>query len=71
VAEGTRLLSEYGVNTPSRVRIPPSPLAGWQGERPAPVCQKGIDAGRPEASTSVWHGGIDVDRLTVHVNSLP
>ena len=26
VAEGTRLLSEYGVNTPSRVRIPPPPL---------------------------------------------
>jgi hypothetical protein len=26
VAEGTRLLSEYGVTTPSRVRIPPSPL---------------------------------------------
>src|SRR6476619_4687563 len=26
VAEGTRLLSEYGVKTPSRVRIPPSPL---------------------------------------------
>jgi hypothetical protein len=26
VAEGTRLLSEYGVHTPSRVRIPPSPL---------------------------------------------
>ena len=26
MAEGTRLLSEYGVNTPSRVRIPPSPL---------------------------------------------
>jgi hypothetical protein len=26
VAEGTRLLSEYGVNTPSRVRIPPSPF---------------------------------------------
>ncbi len=26
VAEGTRLLSEYGVNAPSRVRIPPSPL---------------------------------------------
>src|SRR5258705_13475670 len=25
-AEGTRLLSEYGVHTPSRVRIPPSPL---------------------------------------------
>jgi hypothetical protein len=25
VAEGTRLLSEYGVHTPSRVRIPPSP----------------------------------------------
>ena len=27
VAEGTRLLSEYGVHAPSRVRIPPSPLA--------------------------------------------
>src|SRR5213078_3819509 len=26
VAEGTRLLSEYGVHAPSRVRIPPSPL---------------------------------------------
>ena len=26
VAEGTRLLSEYGGQTPSRVRIPPSPL---------------------------------------------
>ncbi len=26
MAEGTRLLSEYGVHTPSRVRIPPSPL---------------------------------------------
>ena len=26
VAEGTRLLSEYGGHTPSRVRIPPSPL---------------------------------------------
>src|SRR3954452_22969938 len=25
VAEGTRLLSEYGDQTPSRVRIPPSP----------------------------------------------
>ena len=25
VAEGTRLLSEYGVHAPSRVRIPPSP----------------------------------------------
>ncbi len=32
MAEGTRLLSEYGVKTPSRVRIPPSPyrtLARW------------------------------------------
>ena len=31
VAEGTRLLSEYGAYTPSRVRIPPSPLSrgGW------------------------------------------
>jgi hypothetical protein len=28
VAEGTRLLSEYGVHAPSRVRIPPSPLSG-------------------------------------------
>jgi hypothetical protein len=27
VAEGTRLLSEYGGQTPSRVRIPPSPFA--------------------------------------------
>ena len=27
VAEGTRLLSEYGDQTPSRVRIPPSPSA--------------------------------------------
>jgi hypothetical protein len=27
VAEGTRLLSEYGGQTPSRVRIPPSPLS--------------------------------------------
>ena len=26
MAEGTRLLSEYGVHAPSRVRIPPSPL---------------------------------------------
>src|ERR1700728_1317188 len=26
VAEGTRLLSEYGAKSPSRVRIPPSPL---------------------------------------------
>ena len=26
VAEGTRLLSEYGAHVPSRVRIPPSPL---------------------------------------------
>ena len=26
MAEGTRLLSEYGDQTPSRVRIPPSPL---------------------------------------------
>ena len=26
VAEGTRLLSEYGGQTPSRVRIPPSPF---------------------------------------------
>src|SRR5271167_2410144 len=26
VAEGTRLLSEYGDQTPSRVRIPPSPF---------------------------------------------
>jgi hypothetical protein len=26
VAEGTRLLSEYGVHAPSRVRIPPSPF---------------------------------------------
>ena len=32
VAEGTRLLSEYGDNTPSRVRIPPSPL------RPPTIC---------------------------------
>jgi hypothetical protein len=28
VAEGTRLLSEYGDQTPSRVRIPPSPSPG-------------------------------------------
>jgi hypothetical protein len=28
VAEGTRLLSEYGGKPPSRVRIPPSPL--WE-----------------------------------------
>ena len=28
MAEGTRLLSEYGDQTPSRVRIPPSPFAG-------------------------------------------
>ena len=27
MAEGTRLLSEYGIHLPSRVRIPPSPLA--------------------------------------------
>ena len=26
MAEGTRLLSEYGAKSPSRVRIPPSPL---------------------------------------------
>ena len=34
VAEGTRLLSEYGDQTPSRVRIPPSPL-----QRPVRVPQ--------------------------------
>ena len=28
MAEGTRLLSEYGDQTPSRVRIPPSPYRG-------------------------------------------
>src|ERR1700732_3202045 len=31
VAEGTRLLSEYGVHTPSRVRIPPSPSSHGYG----------------------------------------
>src|SRR3954471_8965479 len=41
VAEGTRLLSEYGDQTPSRVRIPPSPLEGrfLQWPLTAPVAQ--------------------------------
>src|SRR3954470_10338723 len=33
VAEGTRLLSEYGDQTPSRVRIPPSPSIGTPCKR--------------------------------------
>src|SRR3954463_547054 len=41
VAEGTRLLSEYGDQTPSRVRIPPSPFCGRLLQWPiaAPVAQ--------------------------------
>ncbi len=34
MAEGTRLLSEYGGQTPSRVRIPPSPLSRPRGLMP-------------------------------------
>jgi hypothetical protein len=37
VAEGTRLLSEYGDQPPSRVRIPPSPL--YTAPPTAPVAQ--------------------------------
>ena len=36
MAEGTRLLSEYGVHTPSRVRIPPSPLPSPARHVPQP-----------------------------------
>src|SRR3954451_1370773 len=39
VAEGTRLLSEYGDQTPSRVRIPPSPFPALQWPVAAPVAQ--------------------------------
>ncbi len=34
VAEGTRLLSEYGVHAPSRVRIPPSPFVCGSPSQP-------------------------------------
>lgn len=34
MAEGTRLLSEYGGQTPSRVRIPPSPFRLFEPLRP-------------------------------------
>ena len=46
MAEGTRLLSEYGVNAPSRVRIPPSPL------HPKPAPQAGSPAPRRPAANS-------------------
>ena len=42
-AEGTRLLSEYGDQTPSRVRIPPSPSRGRRATT-APAIQTGAGA---------------------------
>jgi hypothetical protein len=49
-AEGTRLLSEYGVKTPSRVRIPPSPPRLDVGSTAARV-QSPIDPGAPGSSS--------------------
>jgi hypothetical protein len=49
-AEGTRLLSEYGGQTPSRVRIPPSPpfvRRSKQGQRSAQQCSRPCFSFRP------------------------
>ena len=46
MAEGTRLLSEYGVHAPSRVRIPPSPLP------PKPAPRAGSPTPRRPAANS-------------------
>jgi D-aminopeptidase len=62
VAEGTRLLSEYGVNTPSRVRIPPSPLLP---PPPAPGPMKvfiSSERAPPGSSTGrAWASGADYE----------
>ena len=55
-AEGTRLLSEYGDQTPSRVRIPPSPSRGRRATtapaiRPVPALRR-HDLGATSASLS-------------------
>ena len=57
-AEGTRLLSEYGAKSPSRVRIPPSPLAPEPCNRgaPAEAGESAFAAGREERGLS-WSSG--------------
>jgi len=66
-AEGTRLLSEYGAKSPSRVRIPPSPSTSahtrqcWRGLARALApsfvpCQSEVDVARATASTDRQQG---------------
>jgi hypothetical protein len=55
VAEGTRLLSEYGDQTPSRVRIPPSPY--WPD----------FGSAKPRSSSPIrqWSAVANIDTLAL------
>ncbi len=67
VAEGTRLLSEYGDQTPSRVRIPPSPSPQKQLEQAVSGESHGRrPSGSEPALSAVWKrfgSNPDVDKL--------
>ena len=58
VAEGTRLLSEYGAQPPSRVRIPPSPLTLHDPQAPVAQLDRasvyGTEGQRFESSRARW-----------------
>ena len=76
MAEGTRLLSEYGGKLPSRVRIPPSPLlqARWTFEHLEALGRRSVIAGpgevvevAPGVSHSFANAGDEEARLRVEV----
>ena len=64
-AEGTRLLSEYGVTTPSRVRIPPSPSSDVSGRTRSVRGRVGsgpvLDCGGALSMAHEFSGSADID----------